>query len=465
MEAFEADINNPDLVKNPKSNATERAQQYDSVLNTLIDFHAPLATKKISPKPPNPWMTPAILASKRHRRYLERVWRRYPIALNRSRFSKQIHPCNKQMSKAKSAYYSKIIAEHSGDHRSLWQAFNKILHCCPKMYIPDHSSITALANTFSSFFINKISIIRFSFPSGSCSNVLTPPNTRDVQHNLSYVTDAEVRRLVLSAPCKSSDLDPLPTGLVKDCIDVLVTPIMLEELNNEGKKDGMKLNKKKTKIMCNEVARRRPRTGVKIDAEQLEEVTEYKYLGRLITSGNELSKEIGERITSGWRRFGDYSHFLRDKKIPTCLKRKIMDTVILPAMTYGAETWTLTKHLERKLAVAQRSMERSLLNITRRDKIRNEIIRSKTGVIDIIEKVKCMKGQWAGHVARMKNTRWAKITSEWTPRDGKRLRGRPKRRWRDDIEEAVGSQWMRTAQDRSAWRKLWRPSASSGMNG
>ena len=142
-----------------------------------------------------------------------------------------------------------------------------------------------------------------------------------------------------------------------------------------------------------------------------------------------------------------------------------MDTVILPAMTYGAETWTLTKHLERKLAVAQRSMERSLLNITRRDKIRNEIIRSKTGVIDIIEKVKCMKGQWAGHVARMKNTRWAKITSEWTPRDGKRLRGRPKRRWRDDIEEAVGSQWMRTAQDRSAWRKLWRPSVSSGMNG
>ena len=46
-------------------------------------------------------------------------------------------------------------------------------------------------------------------------------------------------------------------------------------------------------------------------------------------------------------------------------------------------------------------------------------------MIDIIEKVKCMKGQWAGHVARMKNTRWAKITSEWTPRDGKRLRGRP----------------------------------------
>ena len=127
------------------------------------------------------------------------------------------------MSKTKSAHYSKIIAEHSGDHRFLWQAFNKILRRCPKMYLPDHSSITASANTFSSFFINKISIIRSSFPAGSCSNVLTPPNTREVLHNLSHVTDAEVRRLVLSAPCKSFDL---PTGLVKDCIDILVTLIV-----------------------------------------------------------------------------------------------------------------------------------------------------------------------------------------------------------------------------------------------
>ena len=226
MEAFKADINNSDLIKNTKSNATELAQQYDSVLSTLIDFHAPLATKKTSSKPPNPWMTPSILVSKRHRRYLEWVWRRYPTALNRSRFSKQIHLCNKQMWKAISAHYSKIIAEHSGDHRSLRQAFNKILHRCPKMYLPDHSSITTLANTFSSFFINKISIIRPSFPSGSCSNVLSTPNTREVLHNLSYVTDAEERRLVLSGPCKSSDLDPLPTFLVKDCIDVLDTPIV-----------------------------------------------------------------------------------------------------------------------------------------------------------------------------------------------------------------------------------------------
>ena len=71
-----------------------------------------------------------------------------------------------------------------------------------------------------------------------------------------------------------------------------------------------------------------------IDGEQLEEVTEYKYLRRLVTSGNDISKNIAQRITSRWRRFGEYSHFLKDRKIPICSKRTIMDTVILPAMTY-----------------------------------------------------------------------------------------------------------------------------------
>ena len=48
-------------------------------------------------------------------------------------------------------------------------------------------------------------------------------------------------------------------------------------------------------------------------------------------------------------KIGEYSFFLKDRKIPICLKRKILDTVILPAMTYGAETWALTKHQEKKL--------------------------------------------------------------------------------------------------------------------
>ena len=50
--------------------------------------------------------------------------------------------------------------------------------------------------------------------------------------------------------------------------------------NYEGEKDGMKLNKKTTKVMRNEEVGRRPKTGVIIDAQKSEEVTENKYLGR-----------------------------------------------------------------------------------------------------------------------------------------------------------------------------------------
>ena len=122
MEAFKADIQNSDLIRYPKTNATELALQYDIVLHTLINLHAPLVTKRISIKPPNPWMTPAILASKRYHRYLERVWCRNPTTLNRSRLTRQTHLCNRQMSKRKSTHCFKIIAEHSGDYGSL---FNK----------------------------------------------------------------------------------------------------------------------------------------------------------------------------------------------------------------------------------------------------------------------------------------------------------------------------------------------------
>eukprot|EP00795_Rhopilema_esculentum_P001934 gene1934-16443_t len=103
-----------------------------------------------------------------------------------------------------------------------------------------------------------------------------------------------------------------------------------------------------------------------------------------------MAKEIDERVTPAWKRFGQYSTFLRDQRMPMCLKRKIMNTVILPSMTYGAETWSLTNRQREKLAVTQRSMERSMLGVTRRDKIRNEDLRSRTGINNIKLMIACL---------------------------------------------------------------------------
>ena len=72
---------------------------------------------------------------------------------------------------------------------------------------------------------------------------------------------------------------------------------LLNDLNKVRKKDGMKMNKRKTGIMCNEDARRKRRNGISFDDEQHEEVEEYKYLGRLLTPGNEMARKIDDGIT------------------------------------------------------------------------------------------------------------------------------------------------------------------------
>lgn len=56
---------------------------------------------------------------------------------------------------------------------------------------------------------------------------------------------------------------------------------------------------------------------------------------------------------------------------------------VLAVATYGLETMALTKQSENRLRVTERSMERMSL----RDKVRNEVIRWKTKVVDGIERI------------------------------------------------------------------------------
>ncbi|RVE41527.1 hypothetical protein evm_013823 [Chilo suppressalis] len=50
-------------------------------------------------------------------------------------------------------------------------------------------------------------------------------------------------------------------------------------------------------------------------------------------------------------------------------------------MTYGAETWTLTAGLVHQFKVAQRAMERAMLGVSLKDRIRNDVWACNTLVI------------------------------------------------------------------------------------
>ena len=89
-----------------------------------------------------------------------------------------------------------------------------------------------------------------------------------------------------------------------------------------------------------------------------------------------------------------------------------------------------------------------MLGLKLQDKTPCSEIRKRTKITDIIEYTLKQKRRRAGHTARMKDNRWAKHCTEWQPRRGKRSRGRPCRRWLEDITRKEGTTWSRKATDR-----------------
>ena len=133
-------------------------------------------------------------------------------------------------------------------------------------------------------------------------------------------------------------------------------------------------------------------------------------------------------------------------------KEKFLTSVrVLPALTYGDETWTLTSKTIQRLQTTQSSMERCMLDITRRDRKRITWIRNYTKLY-IMERIKRLKWKWAGHIARRQDNRWTTSILDWYPCCGvKRPRRRPHARWIDEIRKVARVNWMAKASDRSEW--------------
>jgi hypothetical protein len=92
-------------------------------------------------------------------------------------------------------------------------------------------------------------------------------------------------------------------------------------------------------------------------------------------------------------------------------------------------------------------------------KLHNEELHNFYSSPDIIRQVKSRRMRWAGHVARMREERKLYKVLVGNP-EGKRLLGRPRRRWENGIrmdlrEIGLGAvDWIRLAQDRDRWRAV-----------
>ena len=224
---------------------------------------------------------------------------------------------------------------------------------------------------------------------------------------------------------------------------------MLQELSDESRRMGLKMNIAKTKVMVVD------NTPINVNNVLIENVPGYVYLGQHYSlKEKNQDKEIQRRIMAGWAAYANHRDIFKSN-LAICLKRQMYNSCVLPAMTYGTETWTLTKQAQNKLAAAQTKMERSMLNITYKDRRTNILVRERTKLIDIIYTVRKLNGPGQGILTnRLKDDRWISRVTAWRPYDKKRRQGRPAKRWRDDLDKYWSDTiWQRTAQDRVIWRR------------
>ncbi|CAF4889151.1 unnamed protein product [Pieris macdunnoughi] len=224
---------------------------------------------------------------------------------------------------------------------------------------------------------------------------------------------------------------------------------MLNELVCASKSIGLEMNTSKTKVMTN--SKERP---IFVNATSLEYVQNYIYLGKQISfSQNRHVEETNRRVNLAWNKYWALKEVLKSNHNLT-IKRTVMDTCILPCLSYGCQTWIFNKALIKKIGVCQRAMERSILQLKLKDKIKNKVIRSRTKIKDVVTYTKRLKWKWAGHIGRICDGRWVKKTLTWKGPVGRRKRGCPPKTWEDDIKGIAGKNWKIVASNRDKWKNL-----------
>ena len=213
-------------------------EQYNGKLQALTDKYAPPQNKTITLRPHAPWYTEALRREKRERRKCERTATRTLLTVDREIAEERYARRTVQIEQAKAAYYTSQIDKNKGDSKTLFKLTNSLMGKNGETILPTHSCDKTLADQFLSFFHNKIDNIR----TGLCADVDEPlVEIPDQSFNgvplncFSSVTLQEIRHIILKAPSKSCELDPLPSWLLKECVDELspiVTSIVNASLNH-----------------------------------------------------------------------------------------------------------------------------------------------------------------------------------------------------------------------------------------
>src|SRR5678816_87828 len=161
----------------------------------------------------------------------------------------------------------------------------------------------------------------------------------------------------------------------------------------------MKINVQKTKTMV--VSRNEGRTvKIKIDDQEIEQVSNFKYLGSLISEDGRCLIDVKARIALAKDAFNKRKEFLTGGLSGT-LKKRMVKVLVWPVALYGCETWTLKKEEKDKLEALEMWLWRKLEKVNWSDRLSNEEVLTMVNESRcLIETIRQRKKNWVGHVLR-----------------------------------------------------------------
>ena len=129
----------------------------------------------------------------------------------------------------KAVYYSPKIHDCAGNPKLLHRLTDKLIVGQHQHQLQSSDDDVHLANKFSYFFDDKICAIRNTFQLNG--SAVEESFSGENLENIRPATDEEVKALILSHSNKSCELDPIPTWLLKICINELL-PILTAIINS-----------------------------------------------------------------------------------------------------------------------------------------------------------------------------------------------------------------------------------------
>ena len=231
LDQFKKDISNLDIVKSPPGDLDSLVHDYNKQLAEVLDQHAPVVTKTLRNRQNRAWYDQELRSLKQEVRKQERFKNKLcdSDTSYRNKYNVLKTKYNKLLSTKKAEFYNSKISEHESDQKQLFKIVDNLKNKKRSNPLPDHSSRETLANDFASYFKTKIDKITDSFTpvDTTCDTNCTEIPIFSAFQPLSL---EQTKTLIRSSASKSCILDPLPTFLVKSCVEEL-GPVIMDIVN------------------------------------------------------------------------------------------------------------------------------------------------------------------------------------------------------------------------------------------